>query len=121
MCEERPCWGTPKDAAAIIEAGLGDRLMLDYWANSETDDTYILAPAIVGYERNRTPFWPRGRCTFLTKKGLCELHDAGLKPTEGRLAMCGRGKTPPNLHETVAKEWETPEAIALVASWDVVA
>lgn len=27
------------------------------------------------------------RCTFLTPEGRCELHDKGLKPLEGRVAL----------------------------------
>ena len=30
MCT-RPCWPTPEEARRLIRAGLGDRLMLDYW------------------------------------------------------------------------------------------
>lgn len=30
MCE-RPCWPSPEDAERLIDAGYGDKLMLDFW------------------------------------------------------------------------------------------
>lgn len=84
MCENRPCWPTPLESDAIVAAGLGHRLMDDYWVDDENGDIPIVGPAIVGYEQRSAPFWPTGRCTFLSKNGLCELHSLGLKPLEGR-------------------------------------
>jgi hypothetical protein len=90
MCETRPCWPTPDEARAIQAAGFGARLMRDYWcADAEfPNDVDILAPAVVGYEGARAPYFPRGSCTFL-KDGRCELHPLGLKPLEGRVAIHG--------------------------------
>ncbi len=105
MCQQRPCWPTPDEAIAIIDAGFGPRLMLDYWAGDENTHRDILCPAIVGYERRGAPYWPRGRCTFLTSDNLCELHDLGLKPHEGRLASCDSTLTPPDLHADTALLW----------------
>lgn len=87
MCERRPCWGTPAEMDAIAAAGFGDRLMEDYWV-ADGGDVAMLAPAIVGYEGREAPYWPNGRCTFLTTGGRCELHSPGLKPLEGRHASC---------------------------------
>lgn len=59
MCKV-PCIGRPKDIEAIIDAGYADRL----------------------------PTEKDGWCAFRRPDGLCELHDRGLKPTEGVLASC---------------------------------
>lgn len=61
MCKV-PCIGTPKDIEAIIDAGYADRL--------------------------KETMWMDGWCAFRQPDGLCELHDRGLKPTEGVLASC---------------------------------
>lgn len=68
MCEV-PCIGTPKDIEAIIDAGYADRLKETMW--------------MVGYLAVKD-----GWCAFRRPDGLCELHDRGLKPTEGVLASC---------------------------------
>ena len=114
MCQ-RPCWPTPEEAKKLIEAGYGDRLMSDYWARAESD-IHILGPALKGYEGQSTPFWPKGQCTFQDENGLCQLHDKGLKPYEGRKALCN-GRTPKGLHEEVAMMWDNEEAQALVDKW----
>lgn len=117
MCEERPCWPTPDEAKAIIDAGLGNRLMSDWWADSTTGDIHIISPAISGYEGKGAPFWPTGRCTFLTQDNKCELHDIGLKPIEGRVADCKIEFTE-NVHELVAKTWDNNEAQQVVQNWE---
>lgn len=113
MCETRPCWGTPEDIEKIINAGFGKRLMLDYWC--DTPDINLLCPAIVGYENKNAPFWPNGRCTFLNEKGLCELHDLGLKPTEGKVAI--HGKKDEDTHYEVAKTWKNEKGKILIKLW----
>ncbi len=116
MCENRPCWPTPEESKAIIDAGLGHRMMRDYWADTPNID--IIAPALVGYENQEAPFFPTGRCTFLTAKGRCELHQRGLKPREGREAWCKKhGGTPDGLHEEVARTWENEAAQNIVLEW----
>lgn len=120
MCTRRPCWPTPLEAQAIIDAGKGDRLMLDYWVGSITDcdddqcwhadvsEVLILGPAIVGHESGHAPSFPVGRCAFLSPDGKCELYD-GLQPLEGRLADCQNDLTI-NIHEAVARTWANPTA-----------
>lgn len=87
--------------------------MLDYWTGDVP--IYIVAPAIVGYEKQEAPFLPHGRCAFLVA-GRCQLHDLGLKPTEGRLAHHdGRGGA--DLHEALAQSWDNDEAQAFADAW----
>lgn len=80
MCKV-PCIGTPKDIEAIIDAGYADRLketmwMVGYLAVKEKPIAMI------------QPTEKDGWCAFRQPDGLCELHDRGLKPTEGVLASC---------------------------------
>lgn len=114
LCRQRPCWPTLEEAQALIDAGLGERLMCDYWV-AEIKDIEILSPAIIGYESCAAPFWPFGRCTFLTDKGLCELHDLKLKPLEGRVFSCQND--PEDLHGAIAKMWDCREGKRIVSKW----
>ena len=113
-CLMRPCWATPEEVEALLEAGYGDRLWVDYWADAE--NIYLLSPAGSGYEGGHAPSWPEGSCTFLTDDGLCELHDKGLKPSEGR--KTGHQSDPDvrkvNIHKLIADTWDTPEGRALI-------
>ena len=114
MCR-RPCWPTPEEAQAIIDKGFGERLMKDWWVN-HPDDIFILAPAYPGYEDMGAPenlMFVKG-CTFF-KDGLCELHDLGLKPFEGRMAT--HEKAHEKLHKHVAMKWDNPEAQMLCNKW----
>ena len=98
-----PCLGTPEDISKLIEAGYQDRLAPTQWMVGmlmKVHDRPILMvqPKVEG----------NGWCTFY-HDGLCELHDLGLKPTEGKLShhttaldsLCFR-RNPAWL---VAKEW----------------
>lgn len=120
MCD-RPCWGTPEDIKKIIDAGYGDKLMVDYWDGIDFD---ILCPALKGYEGKRADFFPRSEegCTFLTKTRLCRLHKKGLKPSEGKIASCTdesmyENDDGPDLHETVAMTWNNKKAQKMVKDW----
>ena len=75
-----PCLGTPEDIIKLIDAGYKDRLSPTLWAVGMlmglTDKPIKMIQA-----RREDSGW----CTFF-HNGLCELHDSGLKPTEGRLS-----------------------------------
>lgn len=116
-CRKRPCWATPKDATALINAGYGARLMNDWWNGDGVDgnDIQIISPAIVGHEGGYAPSHPRGRCTFLTSDDLCELHALRLKPFEGRVSNCKRKQD--TLHWNVAKSWNTEIGRSVVKRW----
>ena len=115
MCKNRPCWATPEEASALIEAGYGDKLMHDWWVGSH-DDINLVSPAMIGHECGRAPdFYPIGRCVFLTGDDKCELHDLGLKPIEGREATCQGFDG--SLHERVAKTWEGSSARKVYELW----
>jgi hypothetical protein len=69
-------------------------------------------------EEKRAPWRPYGRCTFLTEEGLCELHDKGLKPLEGRVATCKITKESTKNHAEarafIVKRWKTKKGKATV-------
>ena len=119
MCEQRPCWPTAEEGQTLIKAGYGPRLMLDYWVGGidETEcDIQMTAPAIVGFEGRTAPFWPTGRCTFL-KDGLCELHDKGLKPLEGRVASCKDESSSTLVRLHIVRTWNTDLGRSIVNNW----
>lgn len=74
-----PCLGTPDDIINLIKVGYAKKLEMYQW-----DMGLILGelPAPVTVYR---PKKTESGCIFF-KNGLCELHEEGLKPTEGKLS-----------------------------------
>ena len=91
--------------------------MLDWW-EEDVQPIEILCPALVGSEAQMAPFWPVGRCTFLTEQNLCELHVLDLKPIEGRLVSCHALYDDCGIHEAVMCTWKTKAAHRLIAQWE---
>lgn len=105
-CQEQchtPCLGTPEDIRKLIEAGYTDRLSPTEWVvgmiMGVCDHPVYMIQANI--EDN-------GYCTFF-KDGKCELHDIGLKPTEGRLShhsiKLDNFNPRKSLSWLIAKEW----------------
>lgn len=98
-----PCLGTPEDILKLIEAGYIDQLKPTYWAVGLVLGKLDYSIAMVQAEQT-----DQGWCIF-HKDGLCQLHDSGLKPTEGKLSH--HSLKPENyvfskgLSYNVAKEW----------------
>lgn len=89
-----PCKGTPEDMIKIIAAGYADRVMkIDF------QGVQIITPL---YDKNKQS------CTFFTN-GLCELHESGLKPTEGKLSYhtTETFNYKKSISRFVMQEWET--------------
>lgn len=74
-----PCLGTPHDILRLIEAGYADKLAFTHWAVGMMLDKLSMPIPMVQIKQTENG------CIFF-KNGLCELHDLGLKPTEGRLS-----------------------------------
>lgn len=128
MCKRTPCWGTPSEVKKIIDAGLGSKLMLEYRENScvKLKQVDFLTPAVRGREGAQGPTFALGPCTFLDESDRCTLHDKGLKPLEGRVAIHVMEKDDDeifpikkgdSLRDHLARMWQTPEAQAIVAAW----
>lgn len=98
-----PCLGTPDDILHLIEAGHQDKLAVTYWCVGmflgRLNYPIVMVQAVTTAE---------GWCIF-HHDGLCELHDKGLKPTEGRLSHHSPSlenySFSKSLAYNVAKEW----------------
>lgn len=114
MCQG-PCCGTPQEMRKIIEAGFGGRLMFDEGPGGPD----LLKPALRGFEGEYAPWQTRSEdgCTFW-KDGLCELHDIGLKPIQGRLAHhdLSEGETV-EIGLEISDSWKGPEAENVIQLW----
>lgn len=82
MCKT-PCIGTPDDILNLIEAGYSDKLSATLWATGMVLGTHKEPVQIIAPKMNKST----GLCAF-NVNGLCELHDKGLKPLEGKLSKC---------------------------------
>lgn len=80
MCLSSPCFPTPEEVVRLQKMGFGSDLMFTMFPNLQTLEIYTL---VAPKSTDDVMF---DRCTFHNVDGLCELHELGLKPTEGRLA-----------------------------------
>lgn len=99
-----PCLPTPEDVEKLINNGFGDKLMLIDWTGALNagwlnKSVLMITPKLKSDDSS---------CIFF-ENGLCQLHDLGLKPTEGKLShhsttqLNFNPKKSIGLH--VAKEW----------------
>ena len=105
LCKQQchtPCLGTPQDILKLIESGYKDRLAPTEWLVGMIMGVIDMPVPMI--QAKQEGDW----CTFY-KDGLCELHDAGLKPTEGRLShhsiRLDNFKPSKSIAWNVAKEW----------------
>lgn len=116
-CKEQcktPCLGTPDDILRLIQAGYKDKLARTTWCMGILlGRINIPVPMVQAIQT-------ASGCVFF-KDGLCELHDAGLKPTEGKLSHHSikpeNFKFNKSLSWNVAKEWlneDNRETIRLI-------
>lgn len=101
-----PCIGTPQDILRLIDAGYGSRLTVWTWP-------FGLVWGLIDFEVTMIqPKEENGFCTFF-HDGLCELHDLGLKPTEGRLShhttKVETLKPAKSIGWAVVQEWLAPD------------
>lgn len=97
-----PCLATPEDIQRLIDAGYKDRLAITSWfagiLMGVTNKSIEMVQAKI----------ENGWCTFF-HNGLCELHDKGLKPTEGKLShhsiRLDNFNKKKSISWLVAKEW----------------
>ncbi|MCO1604469.1 hypothetical protein [Desulfosporosinus nitroreducens] len=110
----RPGWWTVEEASIAIDAGYGDRMMLEM----SLDLTFgVLSPAYKGCEQNfALQEYSHFGCIFFSNN-LCELHDNGFQPLECRFCHHSREGLRQKCHADIEKQWLTPAGQALVAKW----
>ena len=110
----RPGWWTVEQAAAAIEAGYGDRMMLEI----APEFTFgVLSPAFKGCEKYYAVNEYAGNgCTFL-KEDRCELFGTGHQPLECRFCHHERRGLGTQCHADLEKDWSTAAGKALVNKW----
>lgn len=87
MCKKCPCLATPEEIDKIAAAGFADKLAHTEWAvGLQFGMPLITMVQIRALPSTDNQDGAQGQCPFYNEKGLCDLHDLGLKPMEGRLA-----------------------------------
>src|SRR5512134_605515 len=100
----RPGWWTVEEATRAIEAGYGDRMMLEMSLNQSFG---VLSPAFKGNEKYFALNLHASKgCTFL-KEQRCELHGTGLQPLECRFSHHDRAGLGPKCHADLERDWDT--------------
>lgn len=82
MCMRQPCIGTPTDILNIIKAGKIKYVAFTLWNGGAKHGIPPIKMVQPIYDTRI------GKCVFLDHHKQCTLHDAGLKPTEGKLQPC---------------------------------
>ena len=114
-----PCLGTPQDILRLMDAGYTDRLYVTEWAAGimlgVTNEIVLMIQA---EQVGGSDLDPNAHCTFF-HDGLCDLHNLGLKPTEGRLSHHSQRidnfKRNRSISWAVAQEWLSPDNADVVA------
>lgn len=112
QCENTPCLGTPMDIKKLINNGYAGRLEVTHNYSGMFLGMIDHPVSVV------SPRTPGGKCAIFTKERLCELHDLGLKPLEGRLSHhsteLGTFRRHRSIGVNILKEWENPDNKELV-------
>lgn len=87
MCYQCPCIGTPLEMQNIVQAGFHRDVMITKLANPIVINKYGHPITILAINFDEK----KGHCSML-ENGLCKLHNLGLKPLEGRTAICNSEK-----------------------------
>jgi len=110
----RPGWWTVEEVVRAIQAGYGNRMMLEI---SPEMAFGVLSPAFKGCEGNfALNFYAKKGCNFL-KDNLCELYGTGLMPLECRFCHHDRIGLGRKCHLDIEKEWNTAMGQVQVAKW----
>src|SRR6266540_363153 len=101
LCERVPCMGTPQEIAAIIANGHAEADQLVVSTNNDPSLDFTVVKPRGAHATGPT----QGTCVFY-KEGKCVLHDEGLKPVEGRVAIHGKNN-PRLLYHHLKRSWNT--------------
>lgn len=117
-CKSYPGWMNFEEAKKAIDAGLANKLMLDYYTPDarygNSENIWVLCPAIVGYEGKEAASWPEGKCTFFKNK-KCTIHSSGFKPQQCRSTFICKNEGDDK--KAFLPTWDTPKAKALIEQW----
>ena len=110
----RPGWWTVEEAGRALDAGYGNRMMLEM----APELTFgVLSPAFRGSEGNfALNEFSKNDCNFF-KNSLCELFGTGVQPLECRFChhdRIGEGK---KCHLDIEKDWHTHAGSTLIEKW----
>jgi hypothetical protein len=107
MCKNSPCLPTPEEALRIMDAGYVKEMVLTtVMVPGETINSEVGYECIMPEAVKDTSSPTNERCVFLDHRDLCVLHDKGLKPVEGRFAICGTTELDSiKLRYMVARTW----------------
>jgi hypothetical protein len=110
----RPGWWTVEEAKQAIDAGYGNRMMLEV----SPERTFgVLSPAFSGCEGTfAIQEYVVNGCNFY-KNGLCALHGTGHEPLECLYCHHLRKGLGQKCHTDLEKDWRTPAGQALVRRW----
>lgn len=110
----RPGWWTVEEAARAIDAGYGNRMMLEIAPELSFG---VLSPAFKGCEGSiATNQFAQNKCTFLINE-RCELYGTGHQPLECRFCHHERRGLGLKCHADLEKDWKTSVGQALVERW----
>lgn len=116
MCKQQVCFPTPDDVIKLVEAGYGEKLHLSVVAHYRSQLEAVIAIGKFGSDFSKINLVPviiqqrkkeNGSCIFLDENELCQLHNLGLKPTEGKLAIHNDFNS--NLRYEIEELWLQPE------------
>lgn len=115
MCWQSPCFPTPKEVTALVDAGFKEKLSPG--AYIDIDRVRRLKDINAGIRHVVSPRFKEGTgCVFQNEDGLCELHDLGLKPLEGRLAH--HSLSDDGLRSAVCDTWISREGIDVMKEFN---
>ncbi len=111
---QRPGWWTVSQAAYVITAGYGHRMMLEL----SPDLTFgVLSPAFKGNEGGiAVQDFAENGCTFLRNE-RCELFNSNFQPLECRFCHHSRVGQGIACHAAIEKDWFTQAGQQLVTLW----
>lgn len=112
MCRRSPCFPDPEGVVRLISAGYKDHLRVS-WHPAPLHGQPFIWPLIapIGIPG------PYGQqCIFFTSEGKCELHDKGLKPIEGQVAI--HNLEDGGLRKAVCFKWVSPLGIEVMKQFE---
>lgn len=113
------CWPTPDETVKLIKAGYGPKLMIDIWERFSVEEMMESRYPVTKLDKVKAivPLHRNQKCVFFTKKGLCNLHDTGLKPFEARIANCKKRVAEVYIRDQLVDLWATEDGQKLVVEW----